>query len=237
MIIFPAIDIIGGKAVRLTKGDYGLVETFGEPVDIAKSFVLSGAKYLHTVDLDGARSGNNENFETVKSLVDVGLNVQVGGGIRDINRIERYVSVGVKRVILGTAAVKSPAFLQEAVRVYGDKIAVGVDAKGGYTATDGWEKVTQINSFDFCRRLRDMGVKTIIYTDILTDGMMQGTNMKNFEELVKIDGLNIIASGGVTYYDEIKALSEMGIYGVILGKALYKGLLDLKTAIALAEGR
>ncbi len=237
MIIFPAIDIIGGKAVRLTKGDYGAAETFGVPTEIAKSFVASGAKYLHTVDLDGARSGGNENADTIKKLVKTGLKVQVGGGIRNIDMVEKYVAVGVERVIIGTAAVKNPEFLKEAINLYGDKIAVGVDAKNGFAATDGWEKVTRIDSFDFCRQLRDTGVKTVIYTDIATDGMMQGTNLKNFEKLSKIEGLQIIASGGVTYYDELRALSDMGVYGVILGKALYKGLLDLKTALAVAEGK
>lgn len=237
MNIYPAIDIMGGKAVRLTRGDYGTREIFGEPESFAKEFIKSGAKFLHTVDLDGAKSGRTENYAVIKNLCDTGLNVQVGGGVRDMERVEKYIDAGVRRVIIGTAAINNFEFLKEALKEYGDKIAVGVDAKNNFAATDGWEKVSQINSFEFCERLRDAGVKTVVYTDISTDGMMKGTNLDNFRKLSKIDGLNIIASGGVTFYEEIKALKDMGAYGVILGKALYKNLLKLDKAIDIAEGK
>lgn len=237
MNIFPAIDIMGGKAVRLTKGDYGTKEIFGEPINFAEEFIKSGAKFLHTVDLDGAKSGRTENYAVIKNLCETGLNVQVGGGVRDMERVEKYVDAGVGRVIIGTAAVNDFEFLKEALKEYGEKIAVGVDAKNNFAATDGWEKVTRINSFEFCERLRDTGVKTVVYTDIATDGMMKGTNLDNFRKLSKIEGLNIIASGGVTFYEEIEALRIMGVYGVILGKALYKNLLRLDKAIEISEGK
>lgn len=235
MKIFPAIDIMNGKAVRLTKGDYGTEEIFGDPIQIANEFFSLGATNLHVVDLDGAKSGRTDNFATVSSLASVGLKLQIGGGIRDEERIEKYLDCGAERVILGTAAIKNPTFLKCALQRYGERIAVGVDAKNGYAATDGWESVTHIPSFLYCGELAKLGVKTIVYTDIATDGMMSGTNLEAFSRLKEIDGINIIASGGVTYYEEITALKNMGIYGVILGKALYKNLLALNKAIALAE--
>lgn len=237
MEIFPAIDIIGGKAVRLKRGDYSQSDVFGEPEEIAAGFVALGARNLHVVDLDGAKSGNTDNYATVTRLVKSGLRTEIGGGVRDCERISRYLDAGAERVILGTAAIKNPDFLKTALNRFGDKIAVGVDAKCGFVATDGWTNVTQIPSYEFCRRLTEYGATYVIYTDIDTDGMLSGTNLEAFERLTKIEGLNVIASGGVTYYEEIAALKDMGAYGVILGKALYKGVLKLDRAIAVAEGR
>lgn len=236
MKIFPAIDIIGGKAVRLTKGNYDTMETFGDPSDFVKSFAEEGATCLHMVDLDGAKSGQTDNFSTVEKICKLLPETEIGGGIRDIERIRRYLDVGVTRVILGTAAVKDPSFLDEAVRLFGDAIAVGVDSKNGFAATDGWEKVSQKSAFEFCASLPERGVKTVIFTDVSCDGMMKGTNLSLFSRLSEIPSLNVIASGGITYYEEIKALSEMNLYGAILGKALYKDLLSLKKAILIAEG-
>lgn len=237
MLIFPAIDLFDGKAVRLTKGDYGKKEVFGEPCDFAGQFKAAGAKHLHVVDLNGARSGETENFDVVKRLAESGLDIQIGGGVRSPERIARYLDAGVKRVIIGTAAVTDRAFLVSAIADFGEAVAVGVDAKNGFTAINGWEKVTQIPSFEFCGELAALGVRTIVYTDVDTDGMMSGTNLEAFARLTKIEGLNVIASGGVTYYEEITALRDMGAYGVILGKAIYKNLLRLDRAIAAAEER
>ena len=188
------------------------------------------------VDLDGARSGQTDNFSTVEKICKLLPETEIGGGIRDIERIRRYLDVGVKRVILGTAAVKDPAFLDEAVRLFGDAIAVGIDSKNGFAATDGWDKVSRKSAFEFCASLPERGVKTVIFTDISCDGMMKGTNLSLFSRLSEIPSLDVIASGGITYYEEIKALSEMNLYGAILGKALYKNLLSLKKAILIAEG-
>ena len=230
MIIFPAIDILGGNAVRLTKGDYDKVKVYGAPSDFAKKFVDAGATHLHVVDLDGAREGSTRNYETIKSLCSTGLKIEVGGGIRNLDRVKLYLDAGVERVILGTAAVKDRDFLMSAIKTYGDHIAVGVDAKNGFVATDGWEKVTQIPSYEFCDELSKLGVKTVIYTDIATDGIMKGTNLPAFETLSKLD-INIIASGGITYYDELQKLSDIGVYGAIVGKAIYENLLDINKVL------
>lgn len=236
MLILPAIDILGGKAVRLLRGEYKKKTVYGEPIDFARAYKKDGATELHVVDLDGAKSGFSDNFATVQDLVKVGLNVEIGGGIRKMETVDRYVDAGVKRVILGTAALKDEDFLRAALHKYGEKIAVGVDAKNGFVATDGWEKVSQTPSFEFCEHLRDLGVKTIVYTDVNTDGALKGTNMDAFDRLVKIDGLNVIASGGVTYAYEIFTLAKKNVYGVILGKALYEGVLTLPAALRAAEG-
>lgn len=235
MKIFPAIDILDGKAVRLLRGEYAKKTVYGEPIEFARAYKKDGATELHVVDLNGARSGKSDNYSVVSDLVQVGLNVEIGGGIRNAETVEKYLSNGVARVILGTAALKDPAFLQSCVRDYGDKIAVGVDAKNGFVATDGWEKVSQKPSFDFCSELRDLGVKTIVYTDVATDGMLKGTNMDAFDRLAKIEGLNVIASGGITYAYEIFTLAKKRIFGCILGKALYEGVLTLPAAIKAAE--
>ena len=236
MKIFPAIDLRDGKAVRLYQGDYDQMTVYSEdPVDVARSFKEKGASYLHLVDLDGAKDGQLVNFETIRRIVEeVDLFVEVGGGIRDEKRICQYLDLGVGRVILGTIAVKEPEFLKEMVGKYGEKIAVGVDARDGYVAINGWKEITAQESFSFCKDLRDMGVKTVIYTDISRDGGLKGTNLEAYRRLAEIKGLDIVASGGISFEEEITALKETA-YGAILGKALYDGLLDLERALQLAE--
>ena len=240
MELLPAIDIRGAKVVRLTKGDYDVMKVYrDDPTEVAKEFLDAGAHNLHVVDLDGARDGSLANFESIKALASTkGLFIEVGGGIRNMERIEGYLNLGVGRIILGTAAVKNFPFVVEAVKEFGDAIAVGVDAKDGMVAVSGWEEVTEINSLEFCKKLRDTGVKTVIYTDISKDGAMSGTNLEIYKELSKIKGLDIVASGGITFEDEIATLRDMGTYGAILGKALYEGKLDLKCALQIArEGK
>lgn len=240
MKLFPAIDIIGQKVVRLTQGSYDDVTVYNDsPVAVAKSFEECGAICLHVVDLDGAKDGELSNFDVIRQVIaETGLFVEVGGGIRDEARISRYLEAGVGRVILGSVAVEKPEFVTEMAARYGDKIAVGVDARDGFVAIHGWKTVSDVPSVDFCRKLRDNGVKTVIYTDISKDGAMSGTNLDIYRTLVTIDGLDIVASGGITYYEELDALAEMGAAGAILGKSLYTGALDLKTALErVREGR
>jgi phosphoribosylformimino-5-aminoimidazole carboxamide ribotide isomerase len=231
MKIFPAIDILGGKVVRLTKGDYNQVETYSnDPVDIVKGMYNSGARHLHIVDLDGAREGKPVNLDTIKKIVNESkMFVEVGGGIRTEKRIKEYLDLGVDRVILGTIAIKNFAFLKEMVKKYGEKIVVGVDAKDELVAVSGWRDVTDISSIEFCKQLQFIGVKNVIYTDIDKDGGLKGTNLEVYKKLSNIKGLDITASGGVTYMKEIQELKDIGVYGVILGKALYNGnlLLDI----------
>lgn len=238
MYIIPAIDLIDGKAVRLMKGDYDKVTVYNDdPAQVAKQFERYGAELLHVVDLDGAKDGTTANFDTVAEIVNqTGLSVEIGGGIRDIERVRKYMDIGVDRVIIGTAAVTDPEFLREAVASYGDKIVVGVDVKDGYVAIKGWLEVSQLSCFDFCKSLADMGVNTVICTDISKDGMMSGTNMELYRQLSKKFGMNIIASGGVSSISDVKELTEMGIYGAIVGKAIYTGAVDLAEAIAVAGG-
>ena len=237
MELFPAIDIKDKKAVRLLQGDYDKVTVFSEnPADIALEFKNAGAKNLHLVDLDGAKDGQLSNFDTVHNIIkSTDLFVEIGGGIRDEERIKKYFDIGVGRVILGTAALENPDFLNDMVVKYGEKIAVGIDAKNGCVATHGWLNVSDVDSVKFCEQVRDMGVKTVIYTDISKDGAMQGTNLDIYKRLSEIDGLNIVASGGITYYEEIEKLRDMNIYGAILGKALYLGAIDLKKALEVAK--
>lgn len=236
MFIFPAIDIIGGEVVRLTRGDYGAVKKYAvSPEDAAKSFYAEGARCLHAVDLDGAKSGKADNAETVKKILSsASLFTEVGGGIRTFEQIEAYLSAGVGRVILGTVAAKNPDFVKEAAKKYPSRIAVGVDAKDGKVAVNGWLEDTGMDSFDFCLKMRDIGVEYVIYTDISKDGALSGTNLAAYEKLSKIEGLNVTASGGVTYESEIRALADMGIYAAILGKALYENKITLKAAISAA---
>ncbi|MBQ8975503.1 MAG: 1-(5-phosphoribosyl)-5-[Oscillospiraceae bacterium] len=239
MKIYPPIDLRGGKVVRLLQGDYGKMEQYEiVPVDAALSFEKLGAKNLHVVDLDGAKDGALSNFDTIRSIVgSTGMFVEVGGGIRDEERIEKYLSMGAGRVILGTAAVNNPDFLRRAVSRYGESIAVGVDAKNGFVATDGWLNVTELDGVDFCRRMRDLGVKTVIYTDISKDGALQGTNLEIYGVLSGIEGLDVVASGGISFLHEIETLRSMGIHGAIVGKAIYSGKLELSEVIAAAGSK
>lgn len=238
MELFPAIDIRGAKVVRLTKGDYDVMKVYRDnPVEVAEEFLKAGANNLHVVDLDGARDGSLSNFESIKALASTkGLFIEVGGGIRNMERIDAYLNLGVGRVILGTAAVKNYPFVEQAVKEFGDAVAVGVDAKDGMVAVSGWEEVTATDSLEFCKRLRDTGVKTVIYTDISKDGAMSGTNLEIYKKLSEIKGLDIVASGGITFENEIETLRDMGTYGAILGKALYEGKLDLSRALKIVKG-
>lgn len=235
MQIFPAIDIKDGKVVRLTQGDYDRVDVYAEhPADIAKGFAAKGAKNLHVVDLDGARDGKLANFTAIEAAVKgSGMFVQVGGGIRDEERIKRYLDIGVSRVILGTVAVEDFAFTERMAQKYDGKIAVGVDAKDEKIAVKGWLEVTAVNSVEFCKRLSGAGVKTVIYTDIAKDGAMQGTNLAIYERLARETDLDVIASGGISSVDEISALVQLGTYGAIVGKALYQGVLSLEEVLDL----
>lgn len=235
MEIYPAIDIRDGKVVRLTEGDYGRMTVYSdEPAKVAAGFRAAGAANLHTVDLDGAKDGTLSNFDVIAGLTGSGLFVEVGGGIRDEARIEAWLSAGAGRVILGSAAAEDPGFVGRAVEKYGGAIAVGVDAADGRVAIHGWRTVTRLDSLDFCREMRNLGVSTVIYTDISKDGNLSGTNLAIYEKLCAIDGLQIIASGGITYEEEITALADMGVCGAILGKALYAGKLSLARAVKLA---
>ncbi len=234
MQIFPAIDLSGGQVVRLYQGDYDKMTVYGaDPCAVARDFLAAGANYLHVVDLDGAKDGTLANLESIAAIArQGGLYIEVGGGIRTEERIQRCLDLGVSRCILGTLAVKDFAFTQRMAQKYGDRIAVGVDARDGFVAVSGWTELSSERGTDFCRRLRDAGVKTVIYTDISRDGAEAGTNLALYRELAKIDGLDITASGGVSSIEELRELQAMGIRAAILGKALYTGRLDLKTVIA-----
>ena len=237
MKIFPAIDIFDGKAVRLFKGDYNQMTVYSEnPVEIALDFKSQGAKCMHLVDLEGAKTGETPNIKTIQELVTAfdGL-VEVGGGIRSMEVVERYISSGVNRVILGTAAVTDREFLKEAVKKYGDKIAVGVDIKDGFVAIKGWTEKSNLNAFDFVKELQELGVNTIICTDISKDGAMQGTNHELYSELGKRLKINVVASGGVSSLDDIKRLRSIDIYGAIIGKAYYTGAISIKDALSEAR--
>ncbi|MBO5416427.1 MAG: 1-(5-phosphoribosyl)-5-[(5-phosphoribosylamino)methylideneamino]imidazole-4-carboxamide isomerase [Clostridia bacterium] len=238
MKLFPAIDLIGGKAVRLVKGDYAQVTVYSDsPVDVARGFEACGAEYLHVVDLEGARDGSLANLDTIKEIIEnTGLFVEVGGGIRSLETVRRYVEAGAKRVIIGTAAVTDPEFLAAAVAEYGEKIAVGVDIKDGMVAIKGWTETSALSCFDFCEKLSAMGVRTVICTDISKDGLLAGTNLELYAEMSKRFSMDITASGGVTTLDDIRRLAEMNMYGAILGKAIYAGRIDLAEALAVARG-
>ncbi len=233
MQIFPAIDLRGGQVVRLYQGDYDQETVYGsDPCAYAREFIDAGAQYLHVVDLDGARDGTTANFDSIAAIAKQGgLYIEAGGGIRTEDRIRQYLDLGVGRCILGTIAVKDFAFTERMARTYGDQIAVGVDARDGYVAVNGWKEISREKGVDFCRRLRDAGVKTVIYTDISRDGAGQGTNLELYRELSEIEGLEITASGGVSSIEELRALERMGVRAAILGKALYSGRLNLRTVI------
>ena len=233
MQIFPAIDLSGGQVVRLYQGDYDQMTVYGaDPCAVARDFIAAGAKFLHVVDLDGAKDGTLANFESIAAIAKQGgLYIEVGGGIRTEERIQQYLNLGVGRCILGTIAVKDFDFTARMAQKYGDKIAVGVDARDGYVAINGWKELSSETGIEFCQRLRNAGVKTVIYTDISRDGAEKGTNLELYRELAKIGGLDITASGGVSSLEELKELQAIGTHAAILGKALYTGRLDLKTVI------
>ena len=237
MLIFPAIDLLDGKAVRLYKGDYSKVTVYNEnPCAVALDFKKCGATAIHIVDLDGAKSGETPNLQTVcKIKNESGLFCEVGGGIRSMEVVKRYVDAGIDRVILGTAAVKDQEFLKAAVKEYGEKIAVGVDIKDGFVAVSGWTESSSLEAFSFCETLEKIGVKTVICTDISKDGAMQGTNHKLYEELSKRFDMQFIASGGVSDISDVERLAKTGMYGAIIGKAYYVGAIDLAQAVRVSK--
>ena len=237
MIIFPAIDIVGGKAVRLFKGDYNQMTIYNDdPSVVAKDFEESGATHIHLVDLEGAKNGDTPNIDTVKKIIDTtNLFVEIGGGIRNMETVEKYLSIGVNRVILGTAAVNDPEFLKAAVDKYKDKIAVGVDIKDGFVAIKGWLEKSQFTGLEFCEKMQSLGVSCIICTDVSKDGAMKGTNLPLYREMSKKFSMNITASGGVSTLEDVKALREMDIYGCIIGKAYYTGAIKLNDALEAAK--
>ena len=237
MLIFPAIDLYEGKAVRLYKGDYEQMTVYSDsPIELVEDFVEQGAKHLHLIDLEGAKTGQTPNLELIRDIRALSpLFTQVGGGIRSMDVVDAYLSAGVDRVILGTAAVTDPVFLEEAIKEFGDKIAVGADIKNGYIAISGWTESSGIDAFSFCRRMQDLGVKTLICTDISRDGAMQGTNRNLYRTLSKRHDMNIIASGGVSSIEDIRALREMELYGAVIGKAYYTGAIKISEALEVAK--
>ncbi len=237
MNIFPAIDLFDKKAVRLFKGDYDKMTIYSEnPPEIAHDFVKQGAKHIHIVDLEGAKDGTTPNISVIEEIRNTtDLFIEVGGGIRNIATVKRYIGIGVDRVILGTAAVTDEAFLVEAVKEYGEKIAVGVDIKDGFVAIRGWTEKSEYDCFEFCKKMSDIGVRTIICTDISKDGAMLGTNHELYRELSERFDMQIIASGGVSSIEDVTKLAALDIYGAIIGKAYYTGAISLKEAIEVAK--
>ncbi|GGK07301.1 1-(5-phosphoribosyl)-5-[(5-phosphoribosylamino) methylideneamino] imidazole-4-carboxamide isomerase [Lentibacillus kapialis] len=231
MILFPAIDIRNGKCVRLTQGDYNKEKVYHDsPADQAREWEESQAKFLHIVDLDGAKDGVSANTEAVRKIVDTtNIPVQVGGGIRSMDTIRTYLSAGVDRVIIGTAAIHDQAFLKEAVSAFGDKIAVSIDARSGLVATDGWTETSDVSARELIKKLETIGISTIIYTDILKDGMLKGPNFEELEAINRLTTINVIASGGVSSKADVTQLKDLNLYGAIIGKALYDGTLSFQS--------
>lgn len=229
MIIFPAIDIQNGQCVRLTQGDYAQQTVYHQqPVEVAKAFEQEGAKFIHLVDLDGAKSGQTPNIQTIAAIAQaVNIPVQVGGGVRSIEKVQQLIEQGVQRVIIGTAAIQNPAFLQKAVEQFGDQIAVSIDARNGFVATEGWTTTSEVKALDLIQSLEQIGVATIVYTDIFKDGMMSGPNFKELGEVNQATTMQVIASGGVTQVSDVEQLERMDLYGAIIGKALYEGTIQL----------
>ena len=237
MILFPAIDLYEKKAVRLYKGDYANMTVYSEnPIEIARDFENCGCTHIHMVDLEGAKDGTTPNLAIVEQVAkETSLFVEIGGGIRNIETVEKYLNAGVRRVILGTAAVNDEAFLRAAVAKHGDKIAVGADVKDGYIAIKGWLEKSAVTLEDFLAKMQEIGVKHIICTDISKDGAMQGTNLALYRQLSEKFKLDITASGGVSSMEDIRELRKMDIYGAIIGKAYYTGAIDLKEALEVAK--
>ena len=237
MLIFPAIDLYEKKAVRLFKGDYENMTIYSEnPIEIAQDFVNSGATHIHIVDLEGAKDGTTPNISVVRQIAaETDLFIEIGGGIRDMDTVDAYLSSGVSRVILGTAAVNDREFLTAAVKKYGDKIAVGADVKDGYIAIKGWLESSALTLDDFLQEMEKIGVKYVICTDISKDGAMRGTNLELYSQLSQKYSMNITASGGVSTLDDVKKLNEMNLYGAIIGKAYYIGAIDLKDALEVTR--
>ena len=237
MNIFPAIDLYDKKAVRLYKGDYNQMTIYNEnPVSVALDFKNQGAEFIHIVDLEGAKTGDTPNLDTVIAIKEqTGLFCEVGGGIRSIEVIDKYVSAGIDRVILGTAAVRDPEFVKAAAEKYGNKIAVGADIKDGFVAVSGWTEKSTLTVYEFCENMQKIGIDTVICTDISKDGAMQGTNVDLYSDLKERLSMQIIASGGVSSMDDITRLKALSLYGAIIGKAYYTGAINLKEAIEVAK--
>lgn len=237
MLIFPAIDLYGGKAVRLYKGDYQQMTVYSDdPLSVARDFEKKGAKWVHLVDLEGAKLGTTPNINVVSAIAnETSLKCEIGGGIRNMETVEKYFSAGVDRVILGTAAVTDESFLRSAVEKYGEKIAVGADIKDGKIAIKGWIEKSEYDAFDFCEKMQGVGVRTIICTDISKDGAMKGANHELYRALSERFNMQIVASGGVSSMDDVKKLAALDIYGAIIGKAYYTGAIDLDEAIAASK--
>lgn len=237
MILFPAIDLYEGKAVRLYKGDYAKMTVYSDhPEEIAEDFAACGATHIHLVDLEGARSGETPNLETVLRIREsTGLFCEIGGGIRSMETVERYLDAGLDRVILGTAAVQDPDFLRQCAERFGERIAAGADARDGIVSVKGWTEQSGVTLEEFCGQLERIGIRTVICTDISRDGAMQGTNREMYRRLSEQFSLQITASGGVSSLEDVKSLREMNLYGAIIGKAYYTGEIDLKKAIEVAR--
>lgn len=237
MYILPAIDLYDGCAVRLLRGDYAQMTTYSrDPAAVARGFAAAGAEWLHLVDLEGAKSGGTPNADTVSAIASAGgLKIEIGGGVRSVEVIERYLSLGVSRVILGTAAITEPALLESAAKAYGAQLAVGVDLRDGKVAIRGWTETSAMEGMDFIARLEQLGIGTVIVTDISRDGAMKGTNLDLYRSLKEKFSLNVIASGGVSSLADVRALGQIGVYGAILGRALYTGDLVLEEALAAAK--
>ena len=238
MKLFPAIDLYGGKAVRLYKGNYNEMTVYSDdPVSVAKAFAAAGAKCIHLVDLEGAKTGGTPNLDVISRIVsETDLFAEVGGGIRDMETVEKYLSVGVSRVILGTAAVTKAGFVEEAVARFGDAVAVGVDIRDGYVAIKGWTENSALRYGDFLKSLAAIGVRTVICTDISRDGAMRGANHALYGEISKaFPSIDFIASGGVSSLEDVKTLRNMNLYGAIIGKAYYTGAIDLQEAIRVVR--
>ena len=237
MLIFPAIDLYDKKAVRLYKGDYKEMTVYSEdPLSVAKDFEAAGATYIHMVDLEGAKDGTTPNLSVVKEIAQsTSLRVEIGGGIRSMETVDKYISAGVYRVILGTSAVTDEAFLKEALAKHGEKIAVGADIKDGFVAIKGWLESSGVLCDDFFAKMQALGVKTVICTDISKDGAMKGTNLALYKSLSERFSIDIVASGGVSSMDDVRALRAMNMYGAIIGKAYYVGAINLKEAIEVAK--
>ena len=237
MYIFPAIDLYEGKAVRLYKGDYAQMTVYSEnPVAVAEDFARQGARFIHLVDLEGAKSGTTPNLETVRAIVSAtDLFAEVGGGVRSMETIEAYLNAGVRRVILGTAAVTDEDFLYRATRAFGERIAVGADIKDGKIAIRGWTETSDLTPDAFCRRMQQLGVETIICTDVSKDGAMMGANHALYRMLSDEFDMQLIASGGVSSIEDVRRLADLGLYGAIIGKAYYTGAISLSEAIEVAQ--
>lgn len=238
MILFPAIDIRNGKCVRLIQGDYNKEIVYGNcPTKMAEQWQEQGAEFLHIVDLDGAKSGLSTNERAIQDIAkNVSIPIQVGGGIRSIETIDKHIQNGVHRVIIGTAAITNEAFLKEAVQKYGDKIAVSIDARNGFVATNGWTETTEVKALTLLKQLEQIGVKTVVYTDIFKDGMMAGPNFNELQSIHEATATDIIASGGVTTEEDVERLGKMNLYGAIIGKALYEGAISLEKLRAGVQG-